>query len=178
MALSSTVFTFEIDLSDADRGVYQNLSLRVARHPSESDEFLIARVLAYCLEYQEGIDFSRGLCDADDPPIVVKDLTGSLRAWIDVGTPSADRLHRASKAAPRVAVYVHKEHTQWLAGLPAAKIHRADALVIRAIDRPLIAAMIDVLDRRMSFALAVADDELFVSLEGHTLSGAVTRLSL
>jgi uncharacterized protein YaeQ len=104
MALSSTVFTFEIDLSDADRGVYENLSLRVARHPSESDEFLIARVLAYCLEYQAGIDFSRGLCDADDPPIVVKDLTGSLRAWIDVGTPSAERLHRASKVAPRVAV--------------------------------------------------------------------------
>jgi uncharacterized protein YaeQ len=177
MALSSTVFTFEIDLADADRGVYENLSLRVARHPSESDEFLIARVLAYCLEYEEGIEFSRGLCDADDPPIVVKDLTGSLRAWIDVGTPSAERLHRASKVAPHVAVYVHKEHTQWLAGLPAAKIHRADALVIRAIDRTLIAALIDALDRRMSFALAVADGELFVSLEGQTLSGAVTRLS-
>jgi uncharacterized protein YaeQ len=178
MAQSSTVFTFEIDLADADRAVYENLALRVARHPSESDEFLIARVLAYCLEYQEGIDFSRGLCDADDPPIVVKDLTGSLRAWIDVGTPSAERLHRASKVAPRVAVYVHKEHTQWLAGLPAAKIHRADALVIRAIDRTLIAALVDALDRRMSFALAVADDELFVSLDGQTLSGAVTRLSL
>ena len=108
----------------------------------------------------------------------MKDLTGSLRAWIDVGTPSAERLHRASKVAPRVAVYVHKEHTQWLAGLLAAKIHRADALVIRAIDRTLIGALIEALDRRMSFALAVADDELFVSLDGQTLSGAVTRLSL
>ena len=101
MAQSSTVFTFEIDLADADRAVYENLALRVARHPSESDEFLIARVLAYCLDHQEGIDFSRGLCDADDPPIVVKDLTGSLRAWIDVGTPSAERLHRASQKSLR-----------------------------------------------------------------------------
>jgi uncharacterized protein YaeQ len=177
-ALSSTVFTFEIDLSDSDRGVYEHLALRVARHPSESDEFLIARVLAYCLEYQEGIEFSRGLCDADDPPIAVKDLTGALRAWIDVGTPSAERLHRASKAASRVAVYVHKEHAQWLAGLPGARIHRADALVIRALDRRLVAAMTVALDRRMSFALGVADDELFVAFEGRTLSGRLTRLPI
>src|SRR5215203_1343586 len=128
MALSSTIFNFEIDLSDSDRRVYEQLSLRVARHPSESDEFLVARVLAYCLEYQDGIEFSRGLSDADDPPLAVRDLTGVLRAWIDVGTPSAERLHRASKVAPRVVVYIHKEHAQWLAGIAAAKIHRADAL--------------------------------------------------
>src|SRR5215203_3293072 len=125
MALSSTIFNFEIDLSDADRQVYESLSLRVARHPSESDEFLIARVLAYCLEYQDGIEFSRGLSDADDPPLAVRDLTGAMRVWIDVGTPAADRLHRAAKSTPRVVVYVHKEHTQWLAALAAAKIHRA-----------------------------------------------------
>ena len=126
MAISSTVFVFEIDLSDTDRHVYETLSLRIARHPSESDEFLVARLLAYCLEFTEGIEFSKGLSAADDPPIAVRDLTGTLRAWIDVGTPSVERLHRASKAAPRVAVYVHKEHRQWLAELRAAKIHRAE----------------------------------------------------
>ena len=178
MALTSTVFTFDIDLSDADRGVYETLALRVARHPSESEEFLVARVLAYCLEYQDGIEFSRGLSDADDPPIAIRDLTGSLRAWIDVGTPSADRLHRAAKVAPRVVVYVHKEYTQWLAGLSSARIHRADAMVIRAFDRGLIAGLTAALERRMSFALAVADAELFLSLEGQTLSGAVSVLSL
>jgi uncharacterized protein YaeQ len=136
MALSSTVFTFDIDLSDSDRHVYESLTLRVARHPSESDEFLIARVLAYCLEYQDGIEFSRGLCDADDPPISVRDLTGAMRAWIDVGTPSSERLHRASKAAPRVVVYIHKEYAQWLAGIAAAQIHRAEQLELRpSIDR-------------------------------------------
>ena len=128
MALSSTMFTFEIDLSDADRHVYEALSLRVARHPSESDEFLLARVLAYCLEYRKGIEFSRGLCDADEPPIAVRDLTGAMTAWIDVGTPSAERLHRAAKAVPCVAVYIHKEYTQWLASIAAAHIHRAEDL--------------------------------------------------
>src|SRR5215213_4501011 len=107
MALGSTVYSLDIDLSDADRGVYETLALRIARHPSESDEFLVARLLAYCLEYEEGIEFSRGLSDPDEPPIAVRDLTGAMRAWIDIGTPAVDRLHRAAKSTPRVAVYVH-----------------------------------------------------------------------
>jgi uncharacterized protein YaeQ len=178
MALSSTVFTFEIDLADSDRGVYEALALRVARHPSESDEFLVARVLAYCLEYREGIEFSRGLCDADDPPVLVRDLTGAVRAWIDVGTPSADRLHRASKVVPEVVVYVHKDATQWLAGLASARIHRGDGLRIRLVDRTLIARLVARLDRRMSFAMAVADGEVFVSFADETLSGRVSPLRL
>jgi uncharacterized protein YaeQ len=78
MALSSTIFVVDVDLADADRNVYETLSLRLARHPSESDEFLVARLLAYCLEHTEGIEFSRGLCDADEPPVAVRDLTGRL----------------------------------------------------------------------------------------------------
>jgi len=178
MALTSTVFTFDIDLSDSDRQIYESLSLRVARHPSESDEFLIARVLAYCLEYQDGIAFSRGLCDADDPPICVRDLTGALRVWVDVGTPSAERLHRASKAAPRVVVYIHKEYTQWLEGIAAATIHRADLLELRVLDRSLVAQMTSRLDRRMSFALTVTEGEVFVSFANGTVTGTVTRLTL
>ena len=179
MALSSTVYNFDIDLADADRGVYETLALRVARHPSESDEFLVARILAYCLEYGEGIEFSRGgLSDPDDPPLAIRDLTGVMRAWIDIGTPAADRLHRASKSRPRVAVYVHKESAQWLAGLRSATIHRVETLELYAIERSLIAAFVARLDRRMSFALAVSDRELFISLADGTLHGGVDRLSL
>ena len=178
MALSSSIFTFEIDLADADRGVYEHLDLRVARHPSESDTFLVARVLAYCLEFTDGIAFSRGLSDADDPPIAVRDLTGALQAWIDVGTPSADRLHRASKASPRVVVYIHKDHQQCLAALEGARIHRAAELEMRAIDRGLIRQLADALERRMSFALSVAEGELFVSLGDRTVTGKVERVRL
>lgn len=179
MAVGSTVYNFDIDLADADRGVYETLALRVARHPSESDEFLVARVLAYCLEYREGIEFSRGgLSDPDDPPIAIRDLTGVLRAWIDIGTPAADRLHRASKAVPRVAVYLHKDAAQWIAGLAAAKIHRADELELYAIERSLVASLVAKLDRRMSFAMGVSDREVFISLANSTLTGSVTRLRI
>jgi len=177
VALTSTVFSFDIDLSHVDRHVYEQLSLRVAQHPSESDEFLVARVLAYCLEYTTGIEFSRGLCDADDPPIAVRDLTRALRTWIDVGTPSAERLHRASKAASRVVVYVHKDYRQWLSELTTAPIHRREALEVYALDRALIADIVARLERRMSFALAVSDAELFVAFSDANSSGPVSRLA-
>src|SRR5207249_9169628 len=95
VALTATIYNVDIDLADSDRGVYETLALRVARHPSESDDYLVARVLAYCLEYTEGIAFSRGgLSEADEPPITVRDLTGALQAWIDIGSPDAARLHK------------------------------------------------------------------------------------
>src|ERR1700683_1589074 len=108
MALNATVYSFEITLNDADRGLYQALAFRAARHPSETPEFLLTRVLAYCLEFCEGLTFSKGLSDPDAPALAVRDLTGALKSWIDIGTPDTARLHRAAKAAPRVAVYSHR----------------------------------------------------------------------
>src|ERR1700677_5312828 len=140
MALGATVYNFKIELADSDRGVYVPLDLRVARHPSETEEHLLTRVLAYCLEYTEGISFSNGLSDSDQPAISVRDLTGALRVWIDVGAPEAARLHRAAKLAPRVAVYTHKDAEQLAARLSAEKIHRAEALELYAVDRDWLGA--------------------------------------
>lgn len=174
MALSATVYNLEIDLADADRGVYETLTLRVARHPSESEEFLVARVLAYALEFTDGIAFSSGgLSDSDEPPLTIRDLTGAIRTWIEIGNPDAARLHRASKAAPRVVVYTHKDPERLMANLAGERIHRVEALEIYAIDRGLIASLAARLDRRMAFALGVSDRELFVSIGADTLTGIV-----
>jgi uncharacterized protein YaeQ len=177
MALGATVYNFDIDLADSDRGVYESLALRVARHPSESDEYLTARVLAYCVEYTDGIEFSRGgLSDPDAPPIAVRDLTGALRAWIDVGTPDAARLHKAAKLVRRVAVYVHKDPAQWLRTLSGERIYNSETLELYAFDRALISGIASRLERRMAFALSVNDRELYVSLAGATVSGAAQRI--
>src|ERR1700691_2833018 len=149
MALSSTIYAFSVRLTDADRGVYETLSLRVAQHPSETAEHLITRLLAYCLEYVEGITFSKGLSDPDEATIAVRDLTGALVSWIDIGLPEAARLHKASKAAPRVVVYAHRDVVPWLARLEGERIHRAEALEIYAMDRELVAALVSPLERRM-----------------------------
>lgn len=178
MALGATIYNFAIQLSHVDRGVYQSLALKVARHPSEAEDYLVARVLAYCLEFTEGLSFSRGLAEPDQPTLAVRDLTGELRAWIDVGTPDAARLHKASKAAPRVAVYTHKAPAALLRPLEGERIHRAEAIELYAFDRELIAGFAAQLERRMAFDLSVTDAHLFISMEGVTLSGEVTRLVL
>ena len=177
MALGATLYNFDVELADSDRHVYESLALRVAQHPSESDEYLIARVLAYLLEFAEGIEFSRGVSDPDDPTIAIRDRTGAITTWIDVGTPDAARLHKASKAADRVAVYCHKEHSQWLKGLGAAGIHRADALELYAIDRTLIAELVSRLDRRMAFGVSINERELYVSIGDANLTGRVERIT-
>lgn len=176
MALSATIYNFSIALADADRGVYETLALKAARHPSESAEYLLTRVLAYCLEYAEGIAFSRGLSEPEQPAIAVRDLTGALRAWIEVGAPDAARLHKAAKAAPRVAVYSHRGEAPLRNLLAGERIHRADALELYAIDRALIDALARRLERRMAFDLSVTGGHLYLSAGGDTFAGAVNRL--
>jgi uncharacterized protein YaeQ len=178
MALTATIHNFDIDLADSDRGVYESLALRVARHPSESEEYLVARLLAYLLEYAEGIEFSRGVSDPDDPTIAVRDLTGTVKVWIDIGTPDAARLHKASKSGARVVVYTHKNADQFLKQLAGQKIHRPDALELYALDRSLVAALVSRLDRRVTFSVSINERELYVSIGRDTLTGTVTRLSV
>lgn len=175
MAQTATIYTFDIDLADSDRGVYDTLALRVARHPSESEEYLLTRVLAYGMEFTEGIEFSAGISDPEEPAILVRDLTGRIRSWIEVGSPDAARLHKAAKVSPRVAVYAHKEPTQLLGKLTAERIHRAEAIEFWAVDRGLVAALAARLERRMAFSLAVNDRELYVAIGADTLTGTVTR---
>jgi uncharacterized protein YaeQ len=178
VALTATIHHFDIDLADADRRRYESLALRVARHPSESEEHLLARVLAYALEYTEGIEFSRGLSDPEEPAISVRDATGAVRAWIDVGSPDAARLHKAAKASPRVAVYVHKDPTQYVARLREARIHRAAAIELWAVDRAVLSALVARLDRRVAFSLGVSERELFIAIGSITMTGTLTRHAL
>ena len=178
MALQATVYNFDIELADNDRGVYESLAVRMARHPSESEDHLIARLLAYLLEFVDGLAFSRGISDPDEPAMAVRDLTGAIDTWIDVGMPDAARLHKASKAASRVVVYTHKDPRQFLNRLAGEKIHRADKLELYAIDRALVSALVTRLDRRLAFSVSIADRELYVAIGTENLQGAVVRLSL
>jgi uncharacterized protein YaeQ len=170
MALTSTMYNVSIDLSDVDRGVYETLDLRVAMHPSETAEYMAARVLAYCLEWQEGIEFTAGLSDGDEPAIVVRDLTGRVTAWIEVGLPDADRLHRASKLANRVAVYTHRDIRILLGQLEGRKIHRAAEIPIYAFDRAFIEDVASRFERRTAVSLSVTERHLYLTIAGASLT--------
>ena len=178
MALTATMHAFDIRLDDADRGVYETLALRVARHPSESEEYLLTRVLAYCLEYTEGIAFSRGIADPEEPAISVRDLTGALRVWVDIGAPDADRVHKASKAAGRVAIYTHRDPEQLIRQWAGTRIHRAAEIELYGITRTLLARMVALLERRMAFSMAVTGGHLYITTGEKVVEGAVARHAL
>lgn len=177
MSSAATIHNFSVQLADVDRGVYESLDFKVARQSTETETYLLTRVLAYCLEYAEGIVLSPGLNEPDAPTIAVKDLTGSLQVWIDIGVPDAARMHKASKASPRVAVYTHKPQAL-VKALAGEKIHRAEALELYAPDSALIEGLARRLDRRMSFELSRSDGSCFITVGGETLSGEIARLSL
>ena len=178
LAQTATVYSFEIELAHVDRGVYASLAFRVAQHPSEADDALLARVLAYCFEYTDGLQFSsKGLSEPDEPPLAVRDATGTIETWIEIGVPDADRLHRASKAARRVVVYTHKDPARLLRLLDGERIHRRESLEIYAIDRDLLAAWAARLSRRTSCHLSISDGHVYVVLADTTLTGSVVPLS-
>jgi uncharacterized protein YaeQ len=164
MAQTATIYILTIDLADMDRGVYEALELRVARHPSETAEYMLVRILAYCLEYQEGIALTEGVSSGDEPAILVRDLTGRITGWIEVGMPDAARLHRGSKAAGRVAVYTHRDARQLLSQLAGERIHRAAEIPVRAFDRAVIEEVAALLDRRTSMAVSISSGELLISI--------------
>ena len=174
----STVFVFDIELSDVDRGVYEALSLKVAQHPSESDTYLVTRVLAYCLEYTEGIGFTLGLSDADEPPIAVTDLTGRRVATIEVGTPDPARLHKATKATERVVVYCHKDPQAWLRALGAAKIYAPERLTGWQLERAAVDALAESLQRRNRWSLSRTEDTLYIDGEAVSVVTPLERLPL
>jgi uncharacterized protein YaeQ len=179
MAQAATIYILTIDLADMDRGVYEAFELRIARHPSETAEYMLMRVLAYCLEYEPGIELTEGVSSGDEPALLVRDLTGKITAWIEVGMPDAARLHRGSKLAGRVAIYTHRDVRQLLAQLSGEKIHRGENIPIRAIARELLEEICSRIDRRTSLAIGVSGGELLISIgsDSFTVPVAEHRIS-
>jgi uncharacterized protein YaeQ len=169
MALTATIYRVSVELAHIDRGVYETLDLRLARHPSETLDYMATRLLAYCLEYTEGIVFTEGVSSTDEPAILVRDLTGRVTAWIEIGLPSWERLHRGHKLAGRAAVYTHRGITQVLAELNGHGIHRAADVPVVELDRGFVSELSESLDRRSTMSLSVTEGTLYVDLDGRHL---------
>lgn len=176
MALTATIYNFDISLSDVDRGVYETLAVRVALHPSETMEYLLSRLFAYCLEYEEGITFSKGgISDGDQPPLWVATPDGRMKTWIEVGMPDADRLNKAGKGAERVVIYTHRDPAQIRRQAEGKRIHRAGEVRIFALDKQLLAGLAPLVDRRTKMEISVTGGHLYVNVAGRSLSGEVTE---
>jgi len=175
MALTATIYNFETELSDVDRGVYETFSLRLARQPSETLEFMLTRFLAYCLEYTEGIALTEGVAAGDEPAVLVRDLTGRITAWIEVGMPDAQKLHRGSKLAGRAAVYTHRNIAKVLEELSRSKIHQAAQIPVYEFGPGFIEDVAAALQRREQVTLSINERQLHLDLSGRAYSTEVTE---
>jgi len=178
MALSVTMHRFDLDVSDVDRNVYERLELRAAQHPSETTRYLLTRVLAHCLSFEEGIGFSRGLAFPEEPAVWVKDLQGVTKVWIEVGTPSAERLHKASKAVPKVVVYTQHDVELLKKSVRGQKVHRLDAIEVFAVPSAFLAELEGVLERSNSWAISRSEGEIYVAAKDQTFTTRLEQHSL
>ncbi|CAN3702249.1 putative protein YaeQ [Microbacterium sp. MM2322] len=166
MAIGATIHTFTVQLSDVDRGVYEELALRVARHPSETAPYMLTRVLAYCLEYEEGITFSEGVAATDEPAVMVRDLTGSIVAWVEVGAPDAARLHTGSMKAERTVVYTHRDPDKVAAAWAGKRIHRAEDLLLHSFEPGFVERVAEGIERRNTATLTRTEGRVYLELNG------------
>ena len=178
MAISSTLYRFQLELADIDRGVYESLDLRVPMHPSEDEERMIVRVLARALIHEPGLEFGRGLSELDDATLWTRTGSGEIETWVDTGAPSADRLHRASKRARRVVVVTRKRDSVLRKEWSSRSVHRADAIELLHLEPELIQALAQHLLRSVTWYVTIQDGELSVAQGERSHGGSIERTTL
>lgn len=162
MALQATIHKFRIALSDLDRDYYDQLDLTVARHPSETQERMLARVLALCLHAAEQPVFTRGLSTSDEPDLKAMTLDDRIALWIDVGEPAPDRIKKACRQAQRVCVYAFntKSDTWWAQNRD--KFRTLPATVIQ-LDPDGIKSLAEVVERTMDMAVTLSGQQALIA---------------
>ena len=179
MAHPSTLYRFRIDLTDIDRGLYERLDFRVALHPSESEIFLVTRILAYALNAAPDLQFSKeGLHNPDDPPISIVDPGGGYKLWIEIGSPSTKKLHKATKSAERVLVYTYKNPQLLIAELHQAKIYQPERMELFSFSDGLLEPLAAALVKDNAWNLIHNEGSLMIQIGDETIEGEVQSQSL
>lgn len=164
MALKPTIFKMNINVSDLDNDVYESLALTVAQHPSETTERMMTRILAFVLNNQEFITFTKGLSEADDPDIWAKNYSDEFLLWVDVGEPAFDRIKKACRQAQVTKVYTFntKSNVWW-------KQSQKDFAKINAqvyqFDFEQIEKLASLVERSMSFSITISDSILYIAAD-------------
>ncbi len=173
MALPSTVYRFTVQLSDVDRGIYESLQGTVARHPSETEERLVARLLAYALFFEPELVFTKGVGAGDEPDLWLKGPDGRVSLWVEVGLPEPDRLLKASRHTERVALIAcgkalpvwEQQHLQKLKGVPNLSVLRFDQIFINRLA--------STLNRSINWSVTINDGNLYINIGDETLETVI-----
>lgn len=179
MALTSTMYRVAVNLSDVDRSVYESLDVRLACHPSETMRYMLTRLFAYCLSYQEGIAFSKGgLSSADEPPLTVRDATGLLLSWIEIGSPSAERLHRATKAAKNVLLYSSTDLSLLKKEARTKDIYKLETIDVLLFRPDFLDTLDPLIARNTQLEVTRTEGQLYVVCGAKTIETTIVHASL
>ncbi|MDQ7988088.1 MAG: YaeQ family protein [Candidatus Dactylopiibacterium sp.] len=176
MALRSTVFKAEVGVADLDRHYYQDHALVLARHPSETDERMMVRLLAFALNASETLEFGRGISSEDEPALWERDLTGAVRHWLEVGQPDERLLRRACGRADRVSVYAYGRGLDQWWQQNAAALDRLDKLVVWRLEGAVCQAMAALAERGMRLQFTIQDGQTLLAADAQTLLIEPVRL--
>jgi uncharacterized protein YaeQ len=177
LAPPTTLYRFLLNFSDIDLGVYKTLDLRLAMHPSESQAYLMSRLLAFVFNEQEYLEFSgEGLGDPDAPALSAKTPGGDILLWIEIGNPSARKLHKATKAARKVKVYTYKDPTLLMKDIHENKVFHAEHIEIVAFDAAFLERLAARLDRKNNWDILIQDGLLQVTVGEATESSEIRRI--
>lgn len=163
MALKSTIFKADLQIADMDRGYYDTHALTIARHPSETDERMMVRILAFALYADPALAFGKGLSTDDEPDLWQKDLTGAIDLWIDVGQPDERRILKACGRAARVVVYSYSSASNIWWNQVAAKVERAKNLAVFNLPSESCQALSALAKRGMQLQCTIQDGEIWIS---------------
>jgi uncharacterized protein YaeQ len=169
MALKATIFKASLQVSDMDRNYYGEHQLTLARHPSETDERMMMRVLAFALNAHEQLEFGKGLSDQDEPHLWQKDLTGQIVHWIDVGQPDEKRLVRASGKASQVTVYTYGRGAELWWQASSERLERAKNLAVWRVPGEASESMGKLAERAMQLQCMVQEEQIWFSSAEVTL---------
>lgn len=165
------LYHFQIELSDVDRGLYETLDFRLYQHPSEIPAYLLTRAMAYVLSFQDGLEFSaEGLSDPDTPALKSLGIHGTIEQWIEIGNPSAKKLHKACKSARKVVVYTYKSADVLIDDIKKNNVHRAAEIEIHAIDMKFLNQVEVKLKSNNRWSVLVQQGHLDVGIDGNTFS--------
>ena len=176
MALKATIYKADLQIADMDRHYYADHALTIARHPSETDERMMARVLAYAVYAQEGIAFTKGLFDVDEPEVWVKSLTGEILLWIDLGQPDEARIRRACSRAEQVVVLCYGSGCEVWWKQIASKLTRFSHLTVLQLPADTTQALAALAARGMQLQCMVEDGEIWLNSDTESVPVKLTRL--
>lgn len=176
MAKPSTIYRAGIQLSDIDRGLYESLQITVAQHPSEKEDRLLARILAYALYYEPELTFTKGVGAGDEPDLWLKGPDGRVKLWIEVGLPDAERLVKASRHSEQVVLCAFGSSLPIWEKQSLPKLAGISNLSVISLDHAFLARLAERLQRSISWSLTVTEGALYLAINGETLESVVTHL--